>query len=69
MITKENSLIMIDYAIKAGYKLNDWEKVFVKNISMMKPCRALSLKQEAAVRRIYDRAVGGGDREFHEYIK
>ena len=69
MLTRDQALVMIEFAIKEGYKLNDWEQVFIKNIQRMGTLRPLSTKQETIVQRIYEKAVGGGDKVYHERIK
>jgi len=59
---------MIDYAIKEGYKLSDWERVFIKSIAMKQTLRPLSTKQEAIIMRIYEQATGGDTKVYHERI-
>jgi len=68
MLTKDQALTMIDYAIKEGYKLSDWERVFIKSIAMKQTLRPLSTKQEIKIRKIYETAVGHTDKVYHERI-
>ena len=55
MLTKELALTMIDWIIKEGAKLNEWEVLFIKSIQQKSLLAPLSTRQEAIINKIYDK--------------
>jgi hypothetical protein len=53
-VTGSEVSILIDEALKTGYKLSTWERSFVENV---KNLFKLSVKQEYFVRQIYEKAT------------
>jgi len=71
MITAANGVLNLEWA-KKEKPLTQWEDLFARSIvkiAKVNPCKALTTKQEAIVDKIYRRCVGGGEKEFRQYIK
>ena len=67
-MNKSEAMVLIEAAKYEKVKLSDWEEVFIKSIQRLGELHRLSDKQRVIVERIYGRATGQGDREFHKRI-
>jgi len=68
MISRDNALELVDWIIKEGAKLTDWEILFIKSIQKKSLLAPLSRKQEAIINKIYEKYAHGGQKMYPERI-